>query len=321
MLDYICPAGLECLLSERLGPYGIGASILSLVVTLSLGLGIGSYFVLRSKNVIKIRKNTKKLEDEFASALFQLGNRLGDGFPAEIAFGKTAEIMEGTTSGDFYALVNRNIIKLGMSVKEAIFNKKVGALIYFPSRIIESSMKVLIESIKKGPRIAAQALISMSQYIKEIHRVNERLKDLLAEIISSMKSQIKFLTPAIAGIVVGITSMITTILTKLTAQISAITAESGEASVTGVGGIVNLFGTGLPTYFFQIVVGIYVVQITYVLVVISNNVENGADKLRERYDLGHDLVRSVLLYCVIALVVMILFNLIAGQIMQGTLGV
>lgn len=320
LMGYICAGGGECLLSERIGPYGIGAAILSLVLTLSLGLGVGSYFALRSSNVIKIRNKTKKLEDEFASALFQLGNRLGDGLPAEIAFGKTSEIMRGTTSGDFYALVNRNVTKLGMSVKEAIFSPKTGALVYFPSKVIESSMKVLVESIKKGPKIAARALISMSQYIKEIHRVNERLKDLLSEIISSMKSQIKFLTPAIAGIVVGITSMITNILTRLTAQISSITAETGEASVTGVGGIINLFGTGIPTYYFQIVVGLYVVQITYILVIISNSIENGADKLTERYNLGKNMIRSVLLYCVIAAVVMVLFNFIANQIMQNTLG-
>lgn len=321
VLGYICPQGLECALTDRIGPYGIGASVLSLAVTLSLGLGFGSYFALRSTNVIKIRSKTKKLEDEFASALFQLGNRLGDGLPAEIAFGKTAEIMEGTTSGDFYSMVNRNITKLGMSVREAIFNGKVGALIFFPSKIIESSMKVLVESIRKGPKIAAQALISMSLYIKEIHRVNERLKDLLSEIISSMQSQIKFLTPAIAGIVVGITSMITNILTRLTAQISALTEQSGDVGSAGIGGIVNLFGSGIPTYYFQIVVGIYVVQITYILIVISNSIENGEDKLTERYNLGKDLVRSTILYCLISAVVMILFNIIASQIMSGALGV
>ena len=42
------------------------------------------YYKLKSKNVIKIRNQSNELEDEFASALFQLGNRLGDGLPAEI---------------------------------------------------------------------------------------------------------------------------------------------------------------------------------------------------------------------------------------------
>ena len=61
---------------EIIGPYGLGAAILSLLVTLSLGLSAGIFYRLRSKNVIKIRDRAKKLELEFASALFQLGNRL-----------------------------------------------------------------------------------------------------------------------------------------------------------------------------------------------------------------------------------------------------
>ncbi|MFC1801182.1 hypothetical protein ACFLZB_01865 [Nanoarchaeota archaeon] len=319
LLGYVCPGGsLTCDLSEKIGPFGIGASLLSLVLTLSFGVGLGIYYSLRSKNVIKIRARTKKLEDEFASSLFQLGNRLGDGLPAEIAFGKVSEVMQGTTSGGFYSLVSRNISKLGMSVKDAIFSVEVGALVYFPSKVIESSMKVLVESVKKGPKIAAQALVSMSRYIKEIHRVNERLKDLLADIISSMKSQVKFLTPAIAGIVVGITSMITTILTRLGGQISRITEEGGSSSLSGVSGIVNLFGDGVPTYYFQIVVGLYVVQIIYILTVLSNGIENGSDKLNERYSLGKNLLKGTILYCLIAFAVMMMFNLIAGQVMMNS---
>ena len=106
--------------------------------------------------------------------------------------------MEGTVSGGFFKLVSANIRRLGMSIKQAIFDPVHGALISFPSNLIESSMKVLIQSIKKGPIIAAQALTNISRYIKEIHSVNERLRDLMADIISSMNSQIKFLTPAIA---------------------------------------------------------------------------------------------------------------------------
>ncbi len=316
LLGYVCPEGLECKPEERIGPYGLGAAVLSLLVTLSFGVGVGLYFALRSKNVITIRENTKKLETEFASALFQLGNRLGDGLPAEIVFGKVAGIMQGTVSGDFFSLVSSNITKMGMSVQDAIFNPKTGALVYYPSKVIEGSMKVLVESSKKGPKVAAQALISMSRYIKEIHRVDERLKDLLADIIASMKGQIKFLTPAIAGIVIGITSMITTILISLSENIARITQEGGEIS-GGLGGIPDLFGNGVPAYFFQIIVGIYVVQITYILTILSNGIENGSDKLNERYLIGKYLLSSTILYCMISLVVMLMFNYIAARIMPG----
>lgn len=316
MLDYVCPPekGPECAEADRVGPYGLGASILSLIVIAGLGGSIGLFFALRSKNVIKIRERTKDLEDEFSSALFQLGNRLGDGLPAEIAFAKVADTMQGTTSGDFFNLAEKNMTRLGMGLEQAIFDPKVGSLVSFPSKVIESSMKVLMESIRRGPRIAAQALVSMSRYIKEIHRVEERLKDLMADVISSMKSQVKFLTPAIAGIVIGITSMISTILTKLSAQLGTF-GQGQQAGTGGFGDMLSIFGIGIPTFHFQIVVGVYIVQIGYILTILSNGIENGADKLSERYALGKNLVNSTLLYCFIAALVMILFNFFATSIL------
>ncbi|MBW2976020.1 hypothetical protein KY347_01085 [Candidatus Woesearchaeota archaeon] len=300
------------------GPYGLGASVLSLAVTLAFGIGLGLFYRLRSRGVIKIRRRAEKLEMEFASSLFQLGNRLGDGLPAEIAFGKVANVMRGTVSGSFFNLVSRNISKLGMSVKKAVFDPVYGALITYPSNLIESSMKVLVQSIKKGPLIAAQALTNVSRYIKEIHSVNERLRDLMADIVSDMNSQIKFLTPAIAGIVIGITSMVTAILGKLGAQLKLITADMG--SDVGTAGLTSMFGDGIPTYYFQIIVGLYIVQITYILTILVNGIENGDDKLNEKYLLGNNLIRSTALYCFISLFVMVLFNVIASQILVRSFG-
>ncbi len=298
-----------------IGPYGMGATLLSIFIPLALAFSFGLYYRLRSKNVIKIRKESKKLEKEFSSALFQLGNRLGDGLPAEIAFQKVAGVMEDSTSGRFFKIVADNISKLGMGVKEAIFNPRTGALVYFPSNIIQSSMKVLIESVRKGPAIAAQAVLNVSRYIKEIHKVNERLKDLLSDIISDMKSQIGFLTPAISGVVIGITSMITYILGALSGNIQGL----GASDVGGrIGGIAQLFGDGIPTYYFQIVVGVYVFQIIYILTILTNGIENGADKLQERYELGNNLIKSTVLYCTIALIVILIFSGIASRVVQVT---
>ncbi|MBW3022581.1 hypothetical protein KY308_00565, partial [Candidatus Woesearchaeota archaeon] len=307
--------------TQLLGPYGLGASVASLGLTIALGLSIGLYYKLRSKNIIKIREEAKKLEQEFSSALFQLGNRLGDGLPAEIAFGKVANVMEGTASGNFFKAVEMNIRRLGMSVEQAIFDKRSGAILQFPSKTIDSSMKVLVESARKGPMIAAQALVNVSRYIKEIHKVDERLKDLLADIISDIKSQINFLTPMISGIVIGITSMITAIIGKLGVELERIQEAAGAgAAAGGTGGaLIDLFGDGIPTYYFQIIVGIYVVQIIYILTIMSNGIENGSDTVSQEYLLGQNMTRSVMMYVGISLIVMILFNLIAVNILKGAL--
>ena len=135
----------------------------------------------------------------------------------------------------------------------------------------------------------------------------------MADIISSMRSQIKFLTPVIAGVVIGITSMITSILGKLSGQLKNIPGAGSADS------LIQIFGDGVPTFYFQLIVGIYVVQITYILTIIANGVENGSDKLNERYQLGNNLIRSTLLYVFISGAVMLIFNIIAGSILAATL--
>ncbi len=299
-----------------IGPYGLVATLLSIFTTAGLGLGLGLFYKLRSRNVIKIREETKALEKEFASGLFQLGNRIGDGVPTEIAFQNVAKVMKHTRSGEFFRIVANNIINLGLGVRDAIFNPKNGALLYFPSNLIKSTMKVLIESAKKGPQVCSRTLLTVSEYIKEIHRVNERLRDLMAEIISSMKQQVNFMAPVISGVVIGITSMLVTILSILRENIANLDTSMDVANQGGLG-VLTMFGDTVPAYYFQLIVGIYVVEIVYVLTVLINGVENGSDKLSEQYLLGQNLIKSTIVYCTITFIVVLMFNLIAGMVLQG----
>ncbi|MBT3304012.1 hypothetical protein HN592_01725 [Candidatus Woesearchaeota archaeon] len=297
--------------ADVIGPFGVIAALMSLLIPIGAGVGLGYYYKMRSTRVLKVRKETKMMEKEFSTALFQLGNRLGDGLPAELAIPRVATIMEGSISGNFFSQVSMNMQKLGMGLAPAIFDKEHGAINYFPSKIIESAMKVLVESVKKGPLVAAQAVNNIARYIKEIHRVNERLKDLLADIISSMRQQINFLAPMISGVVVGITSMITFILGRLKTQAAGF--DVGDAS-----SFLTMMGEGIPTYFFQLVVGLYVVEIVFILSIMANSIENGNDKLGERATLGKNLLKSTMLYATIAFFVMMAFQLMAGEIISKT---
>ncbi len=302
------------LTGETIGPYGLGASLLSLCIPLALGLGFGLFYKWRTKNLEKVREETEKLEQEFASALFQLGNRLADGVPAEIAFSNVAKTMHGTRSGKFFEKISINIMKLGMGVEDAIFDKKVGAINDFPSSIIESSMKVFLESSKKGPIVASQAVISVAEYIKSMHRVDERLNDLMADTLSSMKSQVGFLTPIISGIVVGITSMIGQILGVLADKMAAM----GDTATVGMPtNIMSMFGSGgVPTFYFQAIVGIYVVEITFILSILINGIQNGTDEIGQMTILGKNLVTSTLIYVAVAGLFTIGFSFIAGSIVS-----
>ena len=289
------------LLDDKLvGPFGPLALLLSLFIPLSIGMFFAIAYSRKTKKLIFARRDTQTLEVEFANSLFQLGNRIGDGSPAEIAFAKVAESTQGQASSRFFATVNQNIQQLGMSLERAIFDKKMGALIYFPSGLIATSMRILVETVKKGLKVAARSLMSISDYVKNIEKINQRLRDLLAEIVSDMKSNMTFLAPLLAGIVVGLSSMITSILNKL----QFMTEGAGATDVGfGFGNILDMFQLTkmIPPYFLQVSVGLYIVEIIFILTMALVTVNSGKDVLMEKYDTARNLKRGLLLYLATAL--------------------
>jgi hypothetical protein len=302
------------------GPFGVGAALFSLLIPLGIAFGVGFYYKVRTQKLMGIREETKKLEKEFQGALFQMGNRISGGIPSEMAFGDVASNLKGTPTGNFLSLVDKNIRKRGMNINQAIFNSKVGAILDYPSSLIESSMKVLVSSSQKGPAVVSNALISIATYLDRINKVNERLKDLLAEIVGSIKAQIAFLSPMIAGIVVGIGSMITGIIAGLGKAMEEQTASGGDAAgmMGGAGGLMDMFPVYkmMPTFFFQLVVGLYVLEIVFILSILANGIENGVDKLNEEYMIGKNLNKSMILYSMVAGLGMLAFQMLAKKIVE-----
>tara|TARA_Y100000310_G_scaffold138173_1_gene137072 strand:- start:5750 stop:7972 length:2223 start_codon:yes stop_codon:yes gene_type:complete len=304
------------------GPFGFIPLLLSLFIPFSIAMFFALSFSMRTKELIKERDATKDLEKEFNNSLFTLGNRLGDGVPAEIAFARVAESSKGQKTEKFFQIVNTNIQSMGMGLEEAIFNPKRGALIYYPSNLIATSMRILIQSVKKGLNVAAQSLMSISEYVRNIQKINERLRDLLAEVVSDMKSNMTFLAPLLAGIVVGLASMITGILGSLE-NMTAL--GGGETSIAGFGsieGITELFAriNMIPPYFMQIAIGIYIVQIIFILTGTLVTINSGEDKLKHTYESGKNLMRGIILYLVTAFISIVALSLLASVSLRGMTG-
>ena len=283
------------------GPFGIGALLLGLFFSIGVAVFFSTAYKQKTKELIKERNRTKQLEKEFNNSLFQLGNRLGNGVPPELVFGKIAESTKNLVTHDFFKRVNYNIQQMGMGVEKAIFDKKRGAINYYPSNLIATSMRILVESSKKGLKIAAISLMSISQYIKNINKITMRLKDMLAEIASDMKSNMTFLAPLLSGIVVGLAAMIASILGKLRL---ASFGEESLASIGGLSGVLNIFDftTMIPPYYLQISVGIYLIQIIFILTGTLVTVDSGEDKLQRVSKIGLNLRKGMLLYFFTALV-------------------
>ncbi len=283
------------------GPFGVGALFFGLFIPLGIALFFIIAYKQKTSELIVEREKTRELEREFNNSLFQLGNRLGNGMPPELVFAKVAEASRGLRTEDFFKRINYNIQQMGMSVESAIFDSRRGAIIFYPSDLIATSMKILIESVKKGLNIAAISLMSISQYVKNIRKITNRLKDLLAEVISEMKSNMTFLAPLLLGIVVGLSAMITSILNKLV--ILQGMGGEGVSQLGGLEGFLDIFNVVnvIPPYYLQIAVGIYLIEVIFILTGALVSIDSGEDKLEKMNKTGKNLKRGVLIYFIVAL--------------------
>ena len=285
---------------SKVGPFGLGATLLGMFFPLGLAFFFIIAYNTKTEKLIIEREKTRELEKEFNSSLFQLGNRVGNGVPPELVFGKVAESSRGLNIEDFFRKIDFNIRNAGMSVEKAIFDKNRGALIYYPSQLIATSMRIFLESSKKGLKIAAVSLMSISEYVKNINKISVRLNDLLAEVISDMKSNMTFLAPLLSGVVVGLSVMITSILGKMQTSLDA----GQDIGIAGVENIMNIFDVMamIPPYFLQLAVGIYLIQIIFILTGTLVTIDSGKDDLVRVNKIGKNLKMGIVLYFVVALI-------------------
>jgi len=182
--------------------------------------------------------------------------------------------------------------------------------------LIAISMRILVESSKKGLKIAAIGLMSISEYVKNIQKITNRLRDMLAEVISDMKSNMTFLAPLLSGIVVGLAVMITAILNNLGLAELGGAEFFGGISVTTLLEMFNVANT-IPPYYLQIAIGIYLVQIIFILTGTLVTIDSGEDKLEKTNKTGKNLKKGILLYFITALLATITLFVLSTVVLGG----
>lgn len=274
----------------------------SLIATFGISVIISSYAFLDSYQKIKIRNDIEKIENEFATALFQLGNIIAGGTPLESAIDKVRENLKELKIADMFALTSLNMKKFGYTFEEALFDKQVGAIWYYPSKLIQSIMQTIIQSSKKSIKTAANSMITVSSYLKGVHDVKEEIEDILGETTSSMRFLAMFLSPIVAGVTVTLAVIILKILTSLGSAMTSLTSAAGSnLSVTQSFLLIPWALNGelpISPSTFQIIVGLYMIETAVLLAMFLNGVEYGEDPVGLRNTIWNILIAAILLYII-----------------------
>ena len=143
------------------------------------------------------------------------------------------------------------------------------------------------------------------------------MTDLLADIISDMKSNMTFLAPLLSGIIVGLAGMITSILAALASSLD--TQNIGSVSGLGFGSILSIFdvNTMIPPYWIQLSVGLYLIEIVFILSTTLVVIKSGKDELQETAEVGKNLKRGVSLYILIAIGAILGLAMLGAVVLSG----
>jgi len=280
---------------------------ISLLPIFGIAFSIWFYTKNISAPRLKILKKVTSVEKELADALFQLGMRIGEGNPPEIAVQKVAAVMRESETAMFFKKITVNMKRLGYSFERAIFDENYGAILFYPSPMLKSVMEVLVSSSNKSLEVAAVSMINIARYLQNIGRINDKVVDILSDTVSGIKFQASVITPIVSGVVVGLTSLIIIILSLLSSKMEELSALSGGDLGPWALGMFSMSGS-VPLYLFQPIVGIYLIEIVLLIGSLDADIETNGHPLYRNNIISKLILPAVIIYAIVGVALTVIFG-------------
>ncbi len=280
----------------------------TIVWAVALPIIIYSYFSYR-KN-IEIKQSIIQTETEFTEALYELGLILQTGYSVEIAIEKLLTKIKGLKIFDLFSRALENVKKFGMTLEKAIFDPQSGVLRYYPSETMKNILQIFVESLRKGSRTTAVAMVSVAGYLKSVSRVEQYLREILSEITSEMQFMLAILVPVTMAIIVALAAVMTSALVQIATLFGSFAGLNDKAPFnqpSTLGILVDVTKI-LPIEWFSLIVGIYMIEIIFILSTFISSLQYGDDPLEKYKLLTSGLLRGMVLFTIIGSVIFIIFS-------------
>jgi len=288
--------------------------MMSAMIILGIGFGMSAYYILSNFQRIRIQNKIQSVENEFEVALLQLGNHIAGGTPTELAVENSIDDVKDLEIAGLFRITLRNIRNLGMTFENALFDKEYGAMNHYPSSMIRNIMYTVVDTAKKGVTYASDSMLRIAKYLKNIRETQEYIRDMLSETASSMKFQAYMLTPLITGLIVSMADIIVQVLASLGSMFD----DMNIGPAMGLDNIGNVFGnmdSSISPEIFQLIIGIYLIEILAILAMFINKISVGENKMSMRYEMGKILLIGVVVYFLVTIASSTVF----GELIRGAL--
>ncbi|MBN2065445.1 MAG: hypothetical protein JW771_01375 [Candidatus Thermoplasmatota archaeon] len=298
------------LLNFIANPNGLNSYI---PVTLFIIWGVTATITLYCTTVYrpykKVRDDIKQMEKEFSDALYILGKRIHEEKSPEESFMYTADTMRGAKIEEVFRQTGYNLTAMHINIRDALFNTEYGSLRYVYSDRIKAIMRLFVEGIQKSQKAVSISIIRIADHLKELQEVENKIKDTLYSLTSTLRSTAAVFAPLIAGVTLAITKLISNVISSMAGKIPA--NVTGVGSSTVFSGITEAFTLeNVRPEYFALVIGIYIIELVFLLTRFTNGIDEGDDKAEFMYSLSRVMPTAVFVLTI---------TIIFGQLMFSSI--
>jgi len=208
-----------------------------------------------------------------------------------------------------------------MTLEDAFFHKTYGAIRRYPSKLIRNIMYAVVDTSKKGVGYTSESMMTISKYMKNVRETQDYIREILSDTTSSMKFQAYMLTPIITGLIISMSQIITQVLSTLGQKLASSGMVGGAGPLGDVGG--NLFGDvdkAIPPAIFQLIVGIYLIEVIVILAIFLTKISHGENKVVQWMLAGKMLIIGLVMYTIVALISSTMFVGMIGNALKSFTG-
>jgi hypothetical protein len=274
--------------------------IYSFLVILTISSAILIYSFLLSINNLKKNREILQIESELPISLFQLSIVSNVGKPIEKNIEDLLPRIGTLKINKIFKKILYNISTFGMTLESAIFERNVGAIWSYPSKIISMSFKLLVDISRKGTSFLYTALKSVSEFLKDADDVNNATDEILSETTSDMQIQAWVFAPLSAGIVVGLMAIVIFVFSIFGEDFSEISKFVGENEIgdalKGSFSFLSNIGKQIPFHNFQLIVGIYMIEMVLIISHFLGELNYGEDEVSKIFELGKIMLIAIFVY-------------------------
>jgi hypothetical protein len=273
----------------------------SFLIVVFLSSSVILYSFLSCFNNLQKNKEVLQVESELPVALFQLSMSSSSGKSVEKNIEDMLPRIKTLKINELFKRILYNITTFGMTLESAIFQSKVGALFFYPSRILSTAFHLVVDISKRGTVFLSIALKSMSEFLKDADEVSNATDEILSETTSDMQIQSLVFAPLSAGIVVGLMAIVIYIFAFFGESIgdvneflTSVGLESGTSTFSFFLGM----GKQIPFHYFQITVGIFMIEIIYIISYFLGELNFGEDEVSKLFSLGKTMLIGIIIYSI-----------------------